>query len=534
MNRILSTVFALFLAVTLSAQSDSEKMAARAYADGAYSDAVELYKAAIALSSDENAKSLLQKKLSNARMCLNTCSQAEKRYAEGKYDEALELYQKLSRYNPKDSKAKKYIPLIEELKIKAQKEEEIKRILESEYIPALKGSIADKNTFIAKHPDTPQAEVLSFIIKYDDKPDKTYRDDHLLEIAKEYLRYNIRNKAVLYLKRSAALGNPEALYLYGMEFFEKNTDKWVTFMALSAEGGYHPAADALTGNKNYSKTSAKRMYKHLIAFRSDIESAVYIKTNSRHYYLDLDVLLADMDQSSAYVVDMNNIEGKTSCELYDMAEILPVNSHGQKELYKKAAYQGNVDAMYKYAILYPSDNLQVVKSMLFISYYFGIESSKNALSKYLFYAMSAKEDFKVYMKYLLCDRDIDQLNREKVRIFDALMFAVHPLEQWCNELYDQNDALLLYCATAFYDKEFWKQHKETVWDSQILSEAKDALSKKTDDSDYKKFAKKLAAAKSAPGTYTNPLAMLLKVIKPETIHRHAPSVTEENIFGPIN
>lgn len=533
MKRLISFLFTIALAVTLSAQSDSERMAMRAYAEEEYADAVELYKAAIALSSEQGTKEMLEKKLANARACLTTRSKAAASYSEGKYEEALGLYRKLAEYNRKDSQAQMHIALIEirleEEKRAAEERKRMEQIIGKEYLPALKGSLAAKKDFAARYPGTHEAGILLNIIELEDKFSTTNRDDLLLEIGMEYLKYGIKPEAWKYFNASAGRGNPEALYQYAQSAFPRTSKQWITMMALSAEGGHSLAAEELKkSGKQYSRTSAQSMYRHLIAYRSSLASARYVRKNAEYYYLNLNVSSAVAD-----LTDETDLTKASADDLYDMAELQLMNNSRKMLLYRQSAFKGNVDAMYKYATLYPTDDPQVVRPMLFISYYYGIDSAKDALSKYLLNGTSDKENFRSYMKYILSGRDIDMLRKNNVRLFDALMFAVYPLKSWCSDLYDKNDALLLYSATSFYDKNFWKNHKTTVWDSAIVAEAKKALSYHQGDSDFKKIAKKLDKADSAPGLYSNPLYLLLKNIKPEALHRHADSTPKENIFGPV-
>ena len=353
MKRIFLVLISIAFVVSLSAQSDSERMARMAYAEEEYADAIELYKAAIALTSDTAAKSTLEKRLSNARACYNTRNQAAKSYSEGKYDEALELYMKLLKYNSADSQAKKYTAILQQRKQEAsrqaKKRELMKKIIQKEYLPALSGTADQMKAFISKYPDMDESKILSDIIAIEPSFNTTNRDDLLLEIGKEYKKYGYKSSANRYLNKSASLGNPEALYVYAHYSFAKDTDAWVTLMALSAEGGYQQAAEDLKGAKKYSKSSANRMYNHMIACRSNLESARYIKTNAGSYYLDFDI--SEIYGYMTWDVDLNT---SSTYDLYDMAEALESGSKRKMDLYKAAAFRGNVDAMYSFADYIPA------------------------------------------------------------------------------------------------------------------------------------------------------------------------------------
>lgn len=105
MKKLFLLAIALMGVLAANAQTDMERFARQAFTQGNYSDAVELYNAAISLTGDGKSKASLNVALQQAKKCLLILAEAQKLYDSGKYDDALKQYRMLLTINPSDSTA---------------------------------------------------------------------------------------------------------------------------------------------------------------------------------------------------------------------------------------------------------------------------------------------------------------------------------------------------------------------------------------------------------------------------------------------
>ncbi|MBE6242975.1 MAG: tetratricopeptide repeat protein [Bacteroidales bacterium] len=125
MKKLVIAIAAVLLSITAFAQSDSERMAQTAFNMGNYADAIELYKAAITLESDQARVSSLTNKLNTARSVYRSLNEGLSSYKNNDINAAIDAFEAVLAHNPNDTVAKTHIAKCQEQIANAQKEESL-------------------------------------------------------------------------------------------------------------------------------------------------------------------------------------------------------------------------------------------------------------------------------------------------------------------------------------------------------------------------------------------------------------------------
>lgn len=123
MKKLVVILITILLSLSGFAQSDSERMAKTAFSMGNYSDAIELYKAAIALESDQSQIKSLTERLNISRNTYNKLKEGLSLYNNKEFEAAIRSFQYVLSNNSDDDTAKAYIKKCEDIITRSKKED---------------------------------------------------------------------------------------------------------------------------------------------------------------------------------------------------------------------------------------------------------------------------------------------------------------------------------------------------------------------------------------------------------------------------
>ena len=276
MKRLMFIMISVMICFSGFAQSDSERMAKTAFAMGNYSDAIELYKAAIALESDQTRIQYLTDRLNVSKKMNGKLKEGISLYNKKEYEEAIASFEYILSNNPEDTVAKKYIALSQNI---------ITRSIEEEALWAETSSSATLDSYYNYLREYPEGKYA------DEAKDNILFHNALKEnTASSYKKYLDQSKIKSYefeaRKRYEELTfeedwniakrvNTESAY---KEFMEKHADKNSSDEYLIA-GAYIDYYNALELYHQHDYSGARKLFDNCLKYlyKSDFNFDAYRK-----------------------------------------------------------------------------------------------------------------------------------------------------------------------------------------------------------------------------------------------------------------
>ena len=529
MKKVIFVCIAFFIALSLHAQSDSERMGDTAFSMGNYYDAMELYDAAITLSKDRASE--IQKKRSKASKCFSLKKAGDSFFASEAYEDAQSKYQQLLSLNPSDKSAKERLGklggLIAARKAKESKIRELQQI-DKAYYDALKSGVDDLEKFCLKYPDSEQVHKADIVINAL-KQGKFYGISTEIslynQIGNDFKKIWDADKARKFYDYSASLADPEGLYLKASTY-KKDSKAYITLMAMSASAGYKPAIEKLDGVKHNEKI-AEIYYSHLKKYRNELLSAIFVKENLQTYYLDyaypVEYIVAMADKMLSYTLPelrSMNADGNVAYYIAGMVKDDARFADARITLLYYAASGGNADASYQLAKMVEPDKFDLRTALYICAANGGIVLMEKSWS------IPEVRNYVSFMK-----------NGKANDSWKLYLASEYPLIHLGTGVINKHEALLNCCQlprTSFHYrcfKRFWKEHHGGVWDKDYIARVTNYLSEKNDNYS-KKMLKKVSKLKLEAGIYTSELAELIKYGLVDNQYRYSCPVVRCDVLMP--
>lgn len=437
MKRLLLLVIALMGIIRIYAQTDSERFARQAFISGNYGDAVELYKAAIVLTSDTDKIKSLTSALSIAQKCQNLLKVGQQQFAAKKYESAQKTYEEILEYNSNDNFARSRIAALKKQIALAA----YRRDIENAYNSAMaSASIDGLENFLKKYPSHEKAELIKDLVGFLKKKSPMPDDSEIpfyLSAGQELQSCNNITLARKLFDMAASLGNAEGLYRKASTIEDWTSEEARSLFVMAYTGGYSKA-DEIADKFIWVQGTAQERYRYLCNYRTDLQSLVYLYENKANYYLDNLHL-------EYYIVHHPILQGRDNKHyddnlIFQFAKIAEsIGAHPQKAM-ELAASKGNVDAV---KWLYDATSASMS------------DEEERAYEQY----------FENYNKTSCYHDYINYLKGEKLTSSD--WDSVNSYTD------DRHEKLLSYAFGAGYSKyDFkyfkWLLHSHSVWDKDII------------------------------------------------------------------
>lgn len=350
MKRILS----IFLICILSSNlcHAQESAAKRAFVAGDYNTAVELYRAALAISSNDNKS--VKAGLTEASICATLWQKASNAYKAKEYAVAIQNCEELLTRNPSDAKAD---VMIQKCKSIIDTQEQASKQREVDFRRAIKsGQSSELRLFASKYP---QDTVSTLFLKYSEIDDKLTRSVILSPVevptitlmGKVLVKYGNESRALELFDIAISYCNCEAMY---WRSFDKMLalDEIITLLSISEAGGYSAASQRIdfwtkkySNSSIHSKQTAKKYYSALKDCDKSLDNAIYILSNCRKFPCNKTELLSRMKiiLQKTENPDMHLFENIDDGRLFSAAITLN-NAKYSRQMMEVAARKGNVDA----------------------------------------------------------------------------------------------------------------------------------------------------------------------------------------------
>ena len=437
MKRLLLLVIALMGIIRIYAQTDSERFARQAFISGNYGDAVELYKAAIALTRDTDKTKSLTSALAIAQKCQNLLKVGQQQFAAKKYESAKKTYEEILEYNSDDNFARSRIAALKKQIALAAYRRDIEKAYNSAMASA---SIDELENFLKKYPSHEKAEFIKDLVGFLKKKSPMPDDSEIpfyLSAGQELQRCNNITLARKLFDMAASLGNAEGLYRKALTIKDWALVEARSLFVMAYTGGYSKANEIVDGFI-WNQDTAKERYRYLCNYRTNLQSLVYLYENKENYYLDNLNL-------EYYIVHHPILQGSDSKHyddnlIFQFAKIAKSIGANPQKAMKLAASKGNVDAV---KWLYDATSASMS------------DEEKRAYKRY-FENYNETSGYHDYINYL---------KGEKLTSFD-----------WNSVKYytdDRHEKLLSYAFGAgIFRSDFkgFKQllHSHSVWDKDII------------------------------------------------------------------
>lgn len=464
MKRILS----IFLICILSSNlcHAQESAAKRAFVAGDYSTAVELYRAALAISSNDNKSA--KTGLTEATICATLWQKASNAYKAKEYAVAIQNCEELLTHNPSDAKAD---AMIQKCKGIINTQEQASKQREVDFRRTIKsGQSSDLRIFAAKYP---QDTLSSLFLKYSEINDKLTKsvilspnEVHIITLmGKVFKKYGNESKALDLFDSAISYCDCEAMYLRSFDNI-LSLDEIITLLAISEAGGYSAASQRIDfWTKKYSNSSihskqiAQKYYSALKDCDKSLDKAIYILSNCRKFPCKKTELLSRMKivLQKTENPNMPLFENIDDGRLFSAAITLNSEKYS-RQLMEIAARKGNVDASLWLGNLFGSKN-----NILGQCYeeYKKDGYSKKEQDDYVAFLKGERVDYRVYLYlnsgYSNKGNFNEDVGKEQMIRNNELLYAAFTLannENYSNHRYKDFKKVL---------KDYWR------WDSDVVN-----------------------------------------------------------------
>lgn len=474
----------ILLCVTLfnvMAQNNQLATAAnRAFEQGNYKDAIEIYKGAIEAEKNTSAVKKLRSRMYQAKTCIDHLTKANALYSRERYAEAASLLKDLLNINPSDTYARKIYNQAQSyansMKLEKSLTKKLNELLASNNIKELK-------QFVNKNPNYSQTGTINeLLIYYEDSvrfniQSTEKKSEQYMKFANLYIENN-KSTAIRFYEQAAANGFLLGFYHLAINLPDSEKNRIQRLLFFAAANGVEDAAKIFKSkfpNLVYNKEIPKSIYQDLLKAN---QGDIFSKVVAQQYKFIIGLPALDLiDDKSQYVSSGDRWQYELGLLYIKGYYVTKDSDKGFSYLFDAAA-KGNYDAQEKVAdMLKDSDESKALRLCAAINGSVEAREQLGINDSELRYA-------RAYIQYL---------KKEQCEFHDVYLFLNYYAYKYrCDDI----DAKLVTYAFSYYDGKTYKEvisllKSKKVWNRETIMTIQNKLADSSKKSD-KKLLKQLA------------------------------------------
>lgn len=452
----------------------------RAFEQGNYKDAIEIYKGAIEAEKNTSAEKKLRSRMYQAKTCIDHLAKANSLYSRERYAEAASILKDLLNINPSDTQARKVYNQAQvhanSIKLEKSLTKKLNDLLVSNNIKELK-------QFVNKNPNYSQTGIIKdLLIYYEDSvqfniQSTEKKSEQYMNFANLYIENN-KSTAIRFYEKAAANGFLLGFYHLAITLPDTEKNRIQRLLVFAAANGVDDAAKIFESkypNLVYNKEIPKVIYQDLIKAN---QGNIFSKVVAQQYKFIIGLPSLNLiDDKSQYVSSEDHWQYELGLLYIKGYYVTKDSDKGFSYLFDAAA-KGNYDAQERVAdMLKASDEAEAIRLCAAINGSVEAQKQLGMNDRELRYA-------RAYIQYL---------KKEQCKFHDVYLFLnFYAYKYHCEDI----DAKLMTYAFSYYDGKTYKEvisllKSKKIWNRETIMTIQNKLADSNKKSD-KKLLKQLA------------------------------------------